>query len=103
MNVPAIISPAMEARARRLCDIMLAVSGHDPRKQSRLRPVVLARAMVSARLLSEGWTENQVGALMGREHSTVHYYRTLVRSILQVPSFRAERELLELFNQHAEQ
>lgn len=97
MNTPCLISPAMRDHVGKLCDVMQEVSGYDPRKRTRLRPVFVARAIVCDRLLCEGWTEAAVACVMNMNHSTVHYYREVVSGWEILPGFGAERDLLDRY------
>lgn len=94
MNRPVLLSNAMLERAALVCNTMRGISGHDPRRRGRLRPLVLSRQLACAQLLSEGWTEDQVGAYIGIDHATVHHYRARMRDVLALPGYDAERELL---------
>ena len=107
MNRPVLISNAMLERAALVCNTMRGISGHDPRRRGRLRPLVLSRQLACAQLLSEGWTEDQVGTVIGIDHATVNHHRARVRDFETLPGYDAERELLarlrtELNQQHAD-
>ena len=97
MNNNAFISPYMRERALYLCDTMKNVSGSDPSADTRKRPVVTARVMVCQVLMMEGWSENQIGIVMGWDHSTVNHYRKRFKEFMETPMFRNERALWDKF------
>ena len=99
MNKPAPIPYTLRVRANNYCARMAEIIGYDPSAESRLRPVVTARAMVCYRLLLEGFTEHAIGATLGWDHSTIHHYRRKMEAILHSPGFSQERELWYKFNE----
>lgn len=94
-----IVETVDEAGAR-YSSVMLRVSGVDVRMRSRLREVVWARNMVCYQLLSDGFTEASVGRFVGLNHSTVHYIKGQVESMLQNPNyFRNEMAVWKKFQE----
>ena len=91
----------MEARAAALLATMRDLSGIDPTEATRRRPVFTARMVVAARLLLEGWTEEQVALILGVTRTTVNYYRYKMADInaRRLPGFETERELWTRFNE----
>lgn len=97
MNTPTYIDDAKRERAERLCSAMESISGVDPIRASRRRLVVTSRMLVAARLLLDGWTEEQVGTFFGKDHSTVNNYRRMFELTMTTPGYEAEREIWEKF------
>lgn len=57
-----------------------------PLDRSRSLDIVYARAVIAFCLYEIGWTESKIGRLLGRDHSTIHYYRVMVKDALAVPA-----------------
>lgn len=98
MNTPALIPYTLRVRANNYCVRMAEIIGYDPSAESRLRPVVTARAMVCYRLLLEGFTEHAIGATLGWDHSTINHYRKKMADILHLPGYGQERDIWKTFN-----
>lgn len=78
---------------------MMTLTGIDPRKASRKREVVVARAMVAYALLGQGFTSLAVAEYLGKNHSTILYYKDYLNSILTTPGYYDEKDLWEQFRQ----
>ena len=89
----------LRRRAQYLSETMKEVCGFDPTEETRRRDVVMARIMVVYVLLLEGWSENQIGSVMGWDHSTINYYRKRMIAILTTPGYNAEIDIWEKFRQ----
>lgn len=98
MNKPSIIPYILRKKAEHYTRTMARITGCDPLEESRGRQVVTARTFVSYRLLMEGFTEHAVGAILGNDHSTIHYYRKKAVAMLTAPGYDTERELWKSFN-----
>ena len=97
MNRKTFIPYVMRQQADRLCRIMKGLCGRDPCEETRERPVVMARVMVSHVLMVYGYSEHQIGTVLGWDHSTINHYRKKIDDIKRLPGYEAERELLEKF------
>lgn len=98
VNAPALIPYTLRSRANRYCAVIRRLSGFDPSEESRRRPVVTARAFVAYRLALEGFTEHAVGAVLGWDHATIHYYCRRADTMLHTPGYEAEQTLWTQFN-----
>lgn len=78
---------------------MCSLTGIDPRKASRKREVVVARAMVAYALLGQGFTTLAVAEYLGKNHSTIIYYKSYLNSILTTPGYDDEKYIWEQFKQ----
>lgn len=58
--------------------IVESVTGSDPLRAGRSRPVVEARVLLASVLLAKGYTEHQTGDALGFDHATIHHYKTLL-------------------------
>ena len=97
MNDHCIIPQVLRDRTHYLCDKMLEISGHDPGEDTRRRPAVTARVFVTQVLLLEGWSEHQIGNVLGWDHSTINHYRKKFRTFMEAPGYAAERKLWNKF------
>lgn len=61
-----------------LAVLVESVTGYAPLTPRRSRPVVEARALLACVLLSQGHTLTDTAALIGWNHTTVMYYRTML-------------------------
>lgn len=57
------------------------LTGFDPLKDTRKRGNVEARVLLANALLTMGMTETATGDLLGKNHSTIHYYRDLLKDL----------------------
>ena len=57
------------------------LTGFDPLKDTRKRGNVEARVLLANALLTMGMTENATGDLLGKNHSTIHHYRDLLKDL----------------------
>lgn len=92
-----LIPSKLQERTDYLQGKMLEVSGIDIFDTSRLWINAIARAMVAKILLSEGYTQEQVGCVLNRCHATINYYKNVMIERLGTPGFDAERELWTKF------
>ena len=99
MNEKILMPPQLPERAESLRSTMLELSGADAMENSRFRPVVIARALVSYALLLDGYSETAVGTVLGKDHSTINHYRDVMNKILHSPGYEAERHLWYQFRQ----
>ena len=94
------LSETVDEAGVRYVDVMRGVCGFDVRTRCRARDVVWARNMVCYQLLSDGFTETSVGRFVGLDHSTVHYIKGQVESMLQNPNyFRNEMAVWKKFQE----
>lgn len=54
------------------------ITGADPLRDGRARPVVESRVLLANVLLAKGYTEHQTGDALGFDHATIHHYKTLL-------------------------
>lgn len=97
MNRNEYIDDKKRGRARVLCDTMKLITNIDPMESSRRRDVVTCRMMISQRLMIEGWTENQIGTILQRDHATINHYRDKFVEMMTTPGYEAEREIWAKF------
>lgn len=57
------------------------LTGFDPLKDTRKRGNVEARVLLANALLTMGMTETATGDLLGKNHSTIHHYRDLLKDL----------------------
>ena len=93
------VSRHRRERAEEICRKMEELSGFNPTAETRKRGVVTCRVMVSYVLLLEGWTEHQVGCVLGWDHSTINHYRRKFEDMMTQPGYEYERELWNKFKQ----
>ena len=60
-----------------------SITGVGPLQDTRKRTVVESRCLLVSALLKQGYTEEEVAALIGFDHSTVHHYRDMMRDAQQ--------------------
>ena len=92
-----MIPESLRQMEERFSSKMLEVSGIDPRQKKRSWNNTFARASVAYALYNEGYTQSQVGRVMGMNHSTIHYYLGRMDDILHTPGYEAEREMFAQF------
>ena len=66
-----------------LAVLVESITGADPMKASRARPIVEARVILVAALFASGMTENTAAQQTGFNRSTIHHYRDLMRDAQQ--------------------
>lgn len=66
-----------------LAALVESVTGYPPLTPRRSRPVVEARALLACALLAQGQTLTAVAALIGWNHTTIMYYRTMLDDALK--------------------
>ncbi len=94
-----LVTERLLNRADELCSVMESIAGVDVRKETNRRVYVTARVMVAYALLGEGCTENVVGQMLGKNHSTINHYRNKMATFLEAPGYDAERELWGKFKE----
>lgn len=62
-----------------LINLVDDISGADPLKNSRARPVIIARTLLVNILFEEGYSEHAVGEMIGFSRDTIHHYRRLMQ------------------------
>lgn len=62
-----------------LATLVESISGADPMRSTRSRPVVEARTILVAALLAQGMTEEAASRAIGFSRGTIHHYRELMR------------------------
>lgn len=97
MNNDVRIPRALFQRAQDYCNRITDLLA-DPNKESRKRDVVTARMMVAGRLLREGYSEHQIGKVLGIDHSSVNHYRKRLAEILTTKGYEDEQEIWKQFN-----
>lgn len=91
-----MITPGLRNRTIFLRAVLLELSGLDAFGKDRTRASTTARMFVAQQLYNEGHSELDIARALGRNHSTVHYYREKMNT-LDTPGWEAERELWEKF------
>lgn len=84
----------MEEIKMAVCSAM-GVSAYDP--TNRERQNVIVRIITANVLLRMGCTENSVGKIMKKDHSTIHHYRETMKSWLEFPG--VYKQELNIWNQ----
>lgn len=92
-----LIPKYFQERIRVIAKILLEISGLDIFDGSRKRESVAARTIAAYQLYKEGLTQTAIGALMGKNHSTIVYYIDRMDIILNLPGYKAERETWQEF------
>ena len=77
----------MEEIKMAVCSAM-GVSAYDP--TNRKRQNVIVRVITANVLLRMGCTENSVGKIMKKDHSTIHHYRETMNTWIKYPGFYKE-------------
>ena len=91
-----MISEGKKIRFGFLVETMRRISGIDPLEKSRRRDVVTARMLVAKAMIDEGMTHQDIGELLGCDHSTVAHYAKNFNNIFS-SGWAAERELWDKF------
>ena len=84
----------MEEIKMAVCSAM-GVFAYDP--TNRERQNVIVRVITANVLLEMGYTENSVGKAMGKNHSTIHYYKVTMDTWNEYPG--VYKEELTIWNQ----
>lgn len=84
----------MEEIKMAVCSAM-GVSAYD--HTNRERQNVIVRVITANVLLRMGCTENSVGKIMKKDHSTIHHYRETMKSWLEFPG--VYKQELNIWNQ----
>ena len=66
-----------------LATIVESITGADPMRVTRARPVIEARTILVAALLAQGMTEEAAAREIGFARGTIHHYRDLLRDAQQ--------------------
>ena len=80
----------IEERGDRYVEVMNGIVGMDILDRCRLRPVVWARNMVFYQLVKDGYSQGQIGNLMGFDHSSVFHGKKQVENMLEMPGMYPE-------------
>ena len=80
-----------------LHEMMLKLTGLDSRAKNRLRGPVLARTFIAYQLRLDGYLIEDIGLVLGRDHSTIIYYIKLMNDYLSVPCYKTERKIWKEF------
>ena len=75
-------------------ETMEAIMKNPIRNNTRQRDGVYARAVVSYCLYEQGLTVEKIGAVLGKDHSTITHYRRLVEDALETPASNPEMIIL---------
>ena len=87
------------AVAYEMIGILERVLGWAYDSRSRNRMGVIFRGIISETLYARGFSESQIGALIGKHHTTVHHYRYLPNEWRSLPrAFKEELRIYEQFN-----
>ena len=84
----------MEEIKMAVCSAM-GVFAYDPTNRERRN--VIVRVITANVLLEMGYTENSVGKAMGKNHSTIHYYKVTMDTWNEYPG--VYKEELTIWNQ----
>lgn len=76
---------------------MYRLTGTNPVAELRVRRVVTARVLVAYALMNDGYSEHEIGCVLGWDHSTINHYRKKMKTFMEAPGYDAERELWEEF------
>ena len=88
-------------RVRKMEEVKMSVCAamnlttYDPR--SRKRENVIVRIITANILLRMGYTEDSVGKVMRKDHSTIHHYKETMKSWLEFPGLYKQE--LNIWNQ----
>ena len=66
-----------------IATIIENITGADPLRAGRARPVVESRALLANVLLAQGWTEEQTAAAIGFDRCTVHHYKEMLNDAIR--------------------
>lgn len=73
---------------------IVRIVGNEVISGSRLREVVIGRAILAYTCAIEGWSETAIGELLQRDHSTVNIMKKKMREWLKAPHiFKKENEM----------
>lgn len=97
MNRPTFIPDRLKKKLETYRQRIIKISGFDPTENNRHRIFVTGRAIIVYKLILEGYTEHQVATVLGKDHSTIHYYRDKMETILHYGGYDIERELWAKF------
>lgn len=84
----------MEEIKMAVCTAM-GLSVYDPKNRERQN--VVARVITANILLRMGCTENSIGKIMKKDHSTIHLYRETMKTWLEFPGYYKQE--LTIWNQ----
>lgn len=98
MNERTLITPGLRNRTIFLRAVLLELSGLDAFGKDRSRASSTARMMVAQQLYKEGNSELDIARVLGRNHSTIHYYRVKM-DLLNLPGYEAERDIWKKFKE----
>lgn len=68
-----------------LVEAMGQALGHELNLKRGPNDNAWGRNMVAYQLAIEGWSENEIGQMMGKQHSSVHYMKERVNEMLSMP------------------
>lgn len=66
-----------------LATIIENITGADPLRDGRARPVVESRVLLASALMAKGYTEQQTADAIGYNHATVHHYKGMLSDAYQ--------------------
>ena len=84
------IPDELEERARELLFAAADCLGAGYSMRRRDAASVLVRSSVCLKLSEEGWSEKQIGRVLGKDHSTVHHMKVRMRDMLSLPGMYPE-------------
>lgn len=90
------VNPTVLDVACHYIGVMNKIVKRDVREPSRERRVVDARIILGYFLYREGLTNEKIGQLLGKDHSTVVHYRRLMADALSFP--QTAPQLMLLYN-----
>lgn len=82
-----------------LADTMTGVIGEDVFSKEQSFLFVIGRSFLAYKLSQEGYTEYQIGRLIGKDHSTINYLKKKAKEIIDAPQYNRDAfQIWEQFN-----
>lgn len=98
------LRPDADTRGGHLLEVMADILGIPSILRTKKPAFVWARAVVAFQLRSEGYTLEEIGRQLGKDHSSVSYLLHKVEWASSLPSaYKKEMQLLREFNKRIEQ
>lgn len=84
-----------------LLSTMEGVVGEDILDGSRKDVKVIARSFLAYQLSRDGYTEYQIGRLLGMDHSSINYLKRKAKEIIDAPAFNRDAfQIWQQFQKH---
>lgn len=86
------------ARYKELVDVIQAITGETLNATRRAEQVTM-RMCIAYRLICDGASLHKISELMGKDHSTIHFYKCKMGEIMRLPQqYKQELQLFNSFN-----